>query len=146
MATFGTVEPATIVKYSSVATRVFFNVIRFVNGWDLNYQFVLTEDQITLAKRVNEGLRAKRDGKEMLYRLHQFSLSIFGHKKDDPTLDKYFSPVNRILVLTSFPEGRGIKRAGEITQTIAALVYAIRTTMFYEMENIALRDVISIPQ
>lgn len=83
---------------------------------------------------------------------HRACYILFAHHRHQyPTsrnLDKFFSPVNVFMVYTSVEdseeEGGGFKKAGLMTQSFAAIVYAIRATMLMEVEEISQRQNTSV--
>lgn len=78
--------------------------------------------------------------------IHTLSYSLFSHVQPNNMADKYFSAVNRFLVISSMQLVGSFKRASQITQIIAALMYSIRTTMLHESEILMHTHDISILQ
>ncbi|THH13339.1 hypothetical protein EW146_g6867 [Bondarzewia mesenterica] len=141
LVSFNRVEPSTVDKYAGWLNRLLVSVIRFARGWTHAYTFPLTEQQKTNAFTLYDALN---NGADLFHHIHALTFSLFAHIKTDHHQDKYFSAVNRFLVLASLHPKGHFKQASEITQIIAALVYCNRTTMFYESEQLVASQNMSI--
>jgi Orsellinic acid/F9775 biosynthesis cluster protein D len=130
---FNLVTSSTIDRYAGVLNRVFAFVGRFVIGWQSEYTLPLTPVQRNSMKILLDAVERDESDDTMEVLIHQMSFSLFAHMPSDWREDKYFSAVNRALVLMSLREQGNWLEAGVITQLIAALIYCLRSTMFYEM-------------
>ena len=69
------------------------------------------------------------------------------HRTQYPTgrnADKFFSPVNAFVVYAAVHEGGSFRKAGVITQTLAAVIYSIRATMLSKILEISNRDEVDV--
>jgi hypothetical protein len=135
--TFNIVTKATIDKYGIVLTRAVAFVLRKVIGWQSTYDCPLTPAQTSNAEKLLDDLRMQANDGQIESHIHALLYSLFAHIPTDYKEDKYFSPINRALVLMSIRDGGAWLAAGEITQIIAAMVYSIRSTMFFQLHRLA---------
>ena len=143
---FNPIDPNSQVHYTSWMCRLIVAVIRSARKWSHKYQFPLTVDQQSNAKLLHKALKDGDPNDAVRTILHRFAFSLFGHTKSDYRDDKYFSPVNRFLVLASLHPKGHFRLASEITQIIAALTYNIRATMLHQCQVIMAVQKININQ
>lgn len=144
LSTFQGVGDATVTKYSGVLTELLFGVMRSTVGLMDKYKFPVTEEQTHSLGALHNALLCQGDASVVDKCVQDATCSLFSHIKQNVLADKYFSPVNCFLVLSSLKMDGNFKKASEITQTIAALVYANRTAQLNEMYNVAVREKITM--
>jgi hypothetical protein len=126
-----------------------FNVVRSIeDGW--SYRVSYPELDPTQKEKIQElvGLLSGSDIPAIDLAFHRACYTLFAHRRHQyPTsrvLDKFFSPVNAFVVYISIREDGTFKKAGDMTQGFAALIYAIRTTMVIETVDISKRKDIDV--
>ena len=107
--------------------------MRSYYGWESNYKCPLTSAQTAACARLRTALESNTSDSTIQALVHSLAFHLFSHSATQWSDDKYFSPVNRALVLLSRREEGSWHPAGVITQIIAALVYCIRSTMLYQI-------------
>lgn len=135
---FSQLQPATIDRYASNYSRALLSFLRCAAGWKHTYAYQFTEDQKAALTALDRAL-FHGHGEDLIDGcIHDVNLALWRHTKVDLATDKYFSPLNRFLVLVSTKADGSFRFASEITQWIAQFMYNARAAMLFEMENYAL--------
>lgn len=116
------------------------------HGWDQPYHILLTTEQRACARALAKALNTGETSQFIENCIHDLSYSLFCHVPKDRHADKYYSVVNRFILLESIQPNAEFKRAGQISQTISAMMYCVRTTMLNQTEKIMELQDVSIVQ
>lgn len=129
-------------RYGNVVTRIIFNVLRAREAtWPGTVKFPdLDESQNELLAQ----LRTELDGEDehaIDGAYHEVCYSLFAHEHHQYPVSikqgKFYSPINLCLVFLSLRLDGSFRSASEITTICAALEYAIRATMLFEVETVS---------
>ncbi|KAF8953005.1 hypothetical protein BDZ97DRAFT_1930113 [Flammula alnicola] len=138
-----------VTKYAGVLHCLLFSVIRSMDvKWSSKVRY--PEMDGTQKAEFNTLIAALStpDTAAIDKAFHKACYVLFAHQRHQyPAscgLDKFFSPVNAFVVYASVHEGGNFRKAGVITQTLAAIIYSIRTTMLFQTINISSREKISV--
>jgi hypothetical protein len=125
--------------------KLLFNTMRSAtSGAALPYKYNLTTEQTEYLKALSEACRAPEptetpvqpDRLPIFQAVHSAILSLFSHELDDPDDTKFSSPVTSFFVLTAFTQDGNLKKASELTQTIAKLVFINRCAQLRQIYQI----------
>lgn len=146
---FNGVEKAAVSKYANVLHRLIFAIVRRMSP--TNEEVVKYPDLDPAQQEVFKELVRSLEGNEESAIDDAFQAAcytIFAHYRTQyPTgrdADKFFSPVNAFVVYAAIHEGGSFRKAGVITQTLAAIIYSIRATMLFKILEISAREQLDV--
>ncbi|KAF8963704.1 hypothetical protein BDZ97DRAFT_1919490 [Flammula alnicola] len=138
-----------VTKYAGVLHCLLFSVIRSMDvKWSSKVRYPEMDGAQKAEFNTLIAALSTPDTAAIDKAFHKACYVLFAHQRHQyPAscgLDKFFSPVNAFVVYASVHEGGNFRKAGVITQTLAAIIYSIRTTMLFQTINISSREKISV--
>lgn len=157
---FRRIQSTSVQDYSLVLHRLIFNCVRFYGGcWESAYQYpdidksqqhAINALRIAVADKLSQDALCKTDEDLLAVELkclpkldmlfHKLCLKLFAHAKyqyeASRKASKFFSPVICFIIIHCIDEKGGVKSTGAITGVISAIMYSIRSTVIFEVEEI----------
>jgi len=156
---FRRLRDSSLVTYSSHLHCLIFNTLRFYccPGWSSSYRYPdLDPSQIKALKELYQSLEDQSSNTHIDTLFHNVCYALFAHQKSQYEVSRgltnFFSPVICFLVLHCVTERGSTPNSSGISNSVAPIMYAIRTCIFRKMlqrrdaEGISLHEYVFYPK
>ena len=149
---FDPVSEKTVKRYASTLHRLIFGLLRQLDEtYSHKYRYPpLHESQVGRLQVLKTALGDETSMADLILLFQAACFSLFAHHQHmyetSRELDQFFSPVICFLVLSSVRERGGFRLPSVITQYIAHIMFAVRSTVFWEIKKKSRIDNISVSE
>jgi len=141
-----------VKRYAATLHRFIFGLLRQLDeSYYHKYRYPsLHESQVIRLQVLKTALVDHTSMSDLVLLFQAACFSLFAHHQHEyetsRDLDQFFSPVICFLVLSSVQEKGGFRLPSVITQTIAHIMFAIRSTVFWEIKKKSRTNNISVSE